>query len=98
MAAMSTRRYYTRQERERLLAIFDHTDSTALAFCREQQLCYQTFLRWRRVARDHVGKPAPEFIEFEVPASAPQPSVAPQAELTFPGGLTEVDPGIRARR
>ena len=88
MADMSTRRHYTRHERERLLALFDHTDSTALAFCREHQLCYQTFLRWRKLARDQVSEPAPDFIEFDVPASLSQPSVAPQAELTFPGGLT----------
>tara|TARA_R110002167_G_scaffold364347_1_gene586117 strand:+ start:184 stop:486 length:303 start_codon:yes stop_codon:yes gene_type:complete len=88
MADMSTRRHYTRHERERLLALFDHTDSTALAFCREHQLCYQTFLRWRKLARDQVSEPAPEFIEIEVPSSAPRASAAPQVELTFPGGLT----------
>ena len=88
MAGMSTRRHYTQQDRERWLTKFDQTDSTAVAFCREHQLCYQTFLKWRKAGRKPNTGAGANFIEIEVPASSPAPSTAQRVELSFPGGLT----------
>ena len=87
MPSMSTRRHYTQQERERWLTKFDQTGSTAVSFCREHQLCYQTFLRWRKAGRESNAVSA-DFIEIEVPAPSSAPLTVQQVELTFPGGLT----------
>ena len=88
MVPMSNRRQYTQQEREHWLAQFDQTDSTAISFCREHQLCYQTFLRWRRAKRESNRAGNPDFVEIEVPGAPVAPPAAPRVELTFPGGLT----------
>jgi hypothetical protein len=88
MARMSTRRYYTQQDREHWLTKFDQADSTAVAFCREHQLCYQTFLKWRKAGRESNIVSGADFIEIEVPTPPPAPPTAPRVELSFPGGLT----------
>ena len=90
MAAMSKRRHYTQSEREHWLAQFEKYPSTAISFCREHGLCYQTFLRWRRNARkikSSTAAPA-SFIEVELPTRPSTPTCRELVELTFPGGLT----------
>ncbi len=48
MGAMSNRRHFTQSEREYWLAQFEKHQSTATSFCRQHDLCYQTFLRCNR--------------------------------------------------
>jgi len=86
---MSKRRHFTQSEREQWLARFDSHDSTAASFCRNHDLCYQTFLRWRRLARQQHPPSAPgPFIELELPAQSPSSAPHQTVELSFPGGLT----------
>ena len=85
---MSTRRHYTQQERASLLSQFDHRKTTAVAFCQKHDLCYQTFLRWRKNARDLTTQSETDFIEIDVPTFPPASPAVPQVELSFPGGLT----------
>lgn len=90
MAAMSNRRHYTQSEREHWLAQFEEYPSTAISFCREHGLCYQTFLRWRRDARRNKSStdaPVP-FIELGLPVRPSTPPKGELVELTFSSGLT----------
>lgn len=85
LGAMSYRRY-TEEERAAWLARFERFTGSAVSFCREQGLNYQSFLRWRReVTPETTG--APEFIELALPCPASAPA-AETVELIFPGGLT----------
>lgn len=82
---MSYRRY-SQDERKQWLARFEQSGTSATAFCREHQLSYPSFLRWRRQAGRGVEPPA-DFIELEVtrPAACPKTETV---ELVFPSGLT----------
>ncbi len=85
LGAMSYRRY-TEEERAAWLARFERFTGSAVSFCREQELNYQSFLRWRREAASEAPG-APEFIELALPSPASAPA-GETVELIFPGGLT----------
>lgn len=90
-----SRRRYTDEEKARLLDEFHAGGATAAAFCREQGLCYQTFLNWRRAAPDDSTPPErTEFIELDL-ARAPRPEADPAmlVELDLGGGIV-----LRVRR
>jgi len=85
LGAMSYRRY-TEEERREWLTRYEQCATSAAAFCREHELNYQSFLRWRQRATPG-SESSPEFLELEVPCPVSVPH-AETVELTFPGGLT----------
>ena len=85
LGVMSHRRY-TEKERKAWLAKFDHSTTSAAAFCRKHRLSYQSFLCWRREEKRRCG-PVAEFVEVEVPRPATGRGATEAVELAFPGGL-----------
>lgn len=90
-----SRRRYPDEEKSRLLAEFQASGTTAAAFCREQGLCYQTFLNWRRSApADDPAPERPEFIELDLSRPADAGSTPTMlVELELGGGIV-----LRVRR
>lgn len=85
LGAMSYRRY-TEEERREWLTRYEQCATSAAAFCREHELNYQSFLRWRQRATPG-SESSTEFLELEVPCPVSVPH-AETVELTFPSGLT----------
>jgi len=89
LADMSKRRTYTSEQREQWLAKFEQAGTSAVVFCREHQLDYSSFQRWRRTSQStEMTKPKVDFIEVELPSASPTSGPGMHVELTFPGGLT----------
>ncbi len=83
-----TYRRYTEEERAAWLAKFERSTASAAAFCREHEISYGSFMRWRAQAESEPTVPEPaEFIELDVPRPAPAQS-GQSVELSFPCGLT----------
>ena len=88
-----SRRHYTDKEKIEYLAEFTRSGGTAPAYCREQGLVYQTFMRWRRERNGDLelgqSAPATEFVEIDLPpgdeTSKPDPG-SPAVELVLGGG------------
>jgi transposase-like protein len=55
--------------RAQLLAAFDGSGLSAAAFARQHGLTYTTFCGWRQ--RRDRGRPAPAFVQVELPEPAP---------------------------
>ena len=64
-----SRRHYTDKEKIEYLAEFTRSGGTAAAYCREQGLVYQTFMRWRRERNGDLelgqSAPATEFVDYK---------------------------------
>ncbi len=72
-----SRRRYTEDEKTGFLAEFERDGCNAAVFCRERELPYQSFLKWRRKLRAAVEPALPtqgaSFVEVELQPGGPSP-------------------------
>ena len=68
---MSAKRY-TKEQKTSWLEEFKHAGGSAAAFCRDREIPYQSFTKWRRAARRAAGEEeadsteAKRFVEIDL--------------------------------
>lgn len=75
------------EQREALLDAFERSGLSAMAYCRQNGLIYQTFAAWvqkRRCSR--IQEAAPAFAEVVVETRSPVTSPATALRVTLPSG------------
>jgi transposase-like protein len=85
-----SRKRYTDQEKTRIIREFEQHDGSAADFCRQHEVSYQTFMKWRRRATTSLPSMTepPAFLEFELGAAHKRRVFAgPLIELELGGGI-----------
>jgi transposase-like protein len=84
---------YSAEQRREMLSAFERSGQSAMAFCRQHGVAYQTFIAWLRKERVRNAPPAPDgsqaFAEVMLPQGSPSSPVAVRVVLTC-GTVSEV--------